>query len=241
LNDGFARTTNGDYFAYLGSDDLWLPDFLAARVELLQTRPNAVLAYGNAFSIDESNRITDCTTDWAKYVDGDVRQMLFKMIAPLSPTVVYRRSALPARPWNESARLEDHEVYLRLSAAGEFAFDPRVLSAWRQHDSNTSHDPLMMLDEWLAAQERTAKDLGLSASELEQYQSLTRFRSAQQLIRRGQKRAALRLLLRNRGGAPSAAEAVRVFGALIAPHALMKRRKASLRERAYQRYGQLSL
>src|SRR5438132_5983577 len=34
LNQGYA-CSRGDYFAYLGSDDLWLPRFLAARVELL--------------------------------------------------------------------------------------------------------------------------------------------------------------------------------------------------------------
>src|SRR6266436_5228600 len=45
LNEGFEQTS-GDYFAYLGSDDLWLPDFLDARVRLLETRPNALLAYG---------------------------------------------------------------------------------------------------------------------------------------------------------------------------------------------------
>ncbi len=31
LNEGLQRT-GGEYFAYLGSDDLWLPDFLQERV-----------------------------------------------------------------------------------------------------------------------------------------------------------------------------------------------------------------
>src|SRR5215207_11110643 len=43
LNEGLAKT-EGAYFAYLGSDDLWRPDFLAARVALMQERPRAVLA-----------------------------------------------------------------------------------------------------------------------------------------------------------------------------------------------------
>ncbi|HEX8292571.1 MAG TPA: glycosyltransferase family A protein, partial [Pyrinomonadaceae bacterium] len=46
LNEGLSKT-EGAYFAYLGSDDLWLPDFLAARVALLEARPRAVLAYGH--------------------------------------------------------------------------------------------------------------------------------------------------------------------------------------------------
>ena len=38
LNEGFAKTS-GEYFAYLGSDDLWLPEFLAESIELLEKRP----------------------------------------------------------------------------------------------------------------------------------------------------------------------------------------------------------
>src|SRR5882672_4544514 len=80
LNEGFERT-RGNYFAYLGSDDLWLPDFLSARVGLLESRPEAVLAYGHAYFIDEQNAIIDCTADWAHYADGDVREMLLQTTA----------------------------------------------------------------------------------------------------------------------------------------------------------------
>src|SRR2546423_83206 len=55
LNEGLA-CTRGPYFAYLGSDDLWLPEFLAARVAQLAARPRAVVAYGHAYSIDETDR-----------------------------------------------------------------------------------------------------------------------------------------------------------------------------------------
>src|SRR5215213_11934507 len=63
LNEGLAKT-GGAYFAYLGSDDLWLPGFLAARVGLLEERPRAVPAYGPAYLVDERGEVTDCTLDW---------------------------------------------------------------------------------------------------------------------------------------------------------------------------------
>src|SRR4030095_52779 len=107
LNEGLDRS-HGEYFAYLGSDDVWLPDFLKARTELLAARPRAVLAYGHAFFIDETNRVIDCTSDWAHYGDGDACQMLLETIAPMSPTVVYRRAALLNHSWNPEARLEDY-------------------------------------------------------------------------------------------------------------------------------------
>src|SRR6266850_3901647 len=122
LNEGFERT-RGEYFAYLGSDDLWLPEFLEARVKLLEARAQAALAYGHAYFIDEENRIVDCTADWARYADGDARAMLLQTTAPMSPTVLYRRAALEGQRWNAAARLEDYDLYLRLSEEGEFAFD----------------------------------------------------------------------------------------------------------------------
>src|SRR6185503_13648205 len=153
LNEGFERT-GGKYFAYLGSDDLWLPEFLKERVRLIEARPRVVLAYGHTFLIDEENRIVDSTSDWAHYADGDVREMLLQTTAPMSPTVVYRRDALAAlsQRWNEESRLEDYDLYLRLSATGDFAFDSRVLSAWRRHSSNVSWNQMLMLEEQLHAQ-----------------------------------------------------------------------------------------
>src|SRR5215218_4712655 len=88
LNEGLSKTA-GRYFAYLGSDDLWLPGFLAARVRALEARPSAVLAYGHAFLIDERGEAVDCTLDWARYRDGDARAMLLEeTYAPMSPTVL---------------------------------------------------------------------------------------------------------------------------------------------------------
>ncbi|HEX8096495.1 MAG TPA: glycosyltransferase, partial [Pyrinomonadaceae bacterium] len=218
LNEGFERGSRGHYFAYLGSDDLWLPGFLAARVGILEERPRAVLAYGNAYSIDEHDRVIDSTADWARYVDGDARRMLLTTLAPLSPTVVYRKSALERHRWNERARLEDYELYLRLSAEGEFAFDPRVLSAWRQHGYNTSRNLTLMLEEKIAAQRRLAGELGVGARELERFQALARFRGAEELARAGRKAEAVRLLPRSLRGIPSAAEAFRTVMRLLVPH-----------------------
>jgi alpha-1,3-rhamnosyltransferase len=238
LNEGFARTA-GRYFAYLGSDDLWLPDFVAARVAQLEARPRAVLAYGHAYSVDASGRVIDCTTDWARYVDGDARAMLLTTLAPLSPSVVYRRAALPERPWREQARLEDYELYLRLSAAGEFAFDAGVRAAWRQHDYNASSNLKLMLDERLAAQRRAAAALALDAPTLRRYQTLARFRSAQEFMRQGHKWTALRLLLASVGGAPSAREVARLCAGLVVPRRALRRRRERARRQASLRYGPL--
>lgn len=224
LNEGLAKTS-GDYFAYLGSDDLWLPGFLAARVALLEARPRAVLAYGHAYLVDGLGDVVDRTLDWAHYRDGDARAMLLEeTYAPMSPTVLYRRAAVERHGWNERARLEDYELYLRLSADGEFAFDPRLLSAWRRHGTNTSGDFVWMIEARLEAQRNAAPHLGLAPAQLERYQRALNFAGAEDLLRLGDKRAALKYLRRGLGGAPSARALARVALRLVTPYTLVERR-----------------
>ncbi|HXI22663.1 MAG TPA: glycosyltransferase family 2 protein [Pyrinomonadaceae bacterium] len=240
LNEGLART-EGDYFAYLGSDDVWLPNFLKDRVRLLQSRTDAVLAYGHAYFVDEQSRIVDCTADWANYVDGDVRAMLLNTIAPMSPTVLYRRAALAKESWNEKARLEDYDLYLRLSTIGEFAFDPNVLSGWRLHGKNTSLDQIFMLNEHLAAQRAVAPTLGLSDRELEKLQTRTRFSRAEDFIRLGDKRTAIRLMGANLSGVRSPRILARMLIRLGLPMSFIRKRKADQQRRASERFGSIEL
>jgi glycosyltransferase involved in cell wall biosynthesis len=238
LNEGFRRT-HGDYFAYLGSDDLWLPGFLEARVGLLDLRPAAVLAYGHAYFIDEQNAIIDATADWAHYVDGNVREMLWQTTAPMSPTVMYRRNALEHERWNEESKLEDYELYLRLSAVGEFAFDPRILSAWRRHAANVSWDQSLMLEEQLRAQRAAALKFGYADEQVEKLQTATRFTRAEDFLRVGKKSQALSLMMHNLRGANSPRATARMLLRLLLPNTILRRRARVRQRRVHQRYGNL--
>ena len=163
--------------------------------------------------------------------------LLEETYAPMSPTVVYRRAALERHGWNERARLEDYELYLRLSAEGEFAFDPRVLSAWRRHGTNTSRDFVWMIEARLEAQRNAAPHLGLGPGELSAFARRLNFAGAEDLLRLGDKRAALRYLRRGLGGAPSASALARVALRLLAPYSLFERRRRRRRARAAGRYA----
>jgi alpha-1,3-rhamnosyltransferase len=155
LNEGFANTS-GEFFAYIGSDDVWFPAFLEQRIKLLNSRRDAVLAFGHSFLIDEYDSIVDSTADWLEYADGDMQMHLLKGLLFAAPSVVYRRSAVAKYNWNEDAKLEDYELYLKLSSEGDFAFDPNILCGWRQHQTNASKNLPVMFNEWIEAQNRVA-------------------------------------------------------------------------------------
>lgn len=206
LNQGFAMC-GSRYFAYIGSDDIWLPEFLSERVRLLDRREKAVLAYGHALFIDGDGAAIDSTDEhsenWANYPDGDASEMLLNGIAPVSSTVMYRSSALDKVSWNEASRLEDYEMYLTLMRLGEFAFDPQVLSAWRHHGYNTSGDKMLMLNEVIDAQNRHFPRFGVSEKDLAERQVKLKFHYARDLLRLGDKRTAWDLGMANRKGANS--------------------------------------
>ena len=238
LNEGLSKTS-GDYFAYLGSDDIWFPGFLAGRRRMLDSRPGAVLAYGHAYLIDETDTVVESTEDWKNFSfpDGDPRTMLYMGTAPVSSTVVYRRSAIEKIGWNTDAKLEDYELYLHLAEAGEFAFDDSVLAAWRMHGHNTSRDLEFMLRECLAAQETVGKRLGWDREKLGSIKRNTRFFFGEEFERKGSKTKAASLILKNLAGAPSPKILARALARLVLPHSVLATRRASNRARSAEKYG----
>lgn len=241
LNEGFSKA-GSDFFAYLGSDDIWLPDFLERRIKLLESRPKAVLAFGHSYLVDEENNIIDSTENWTDYASGDMLPLLLRGIIPASPGVVYRRAALEKHRWNENSILEDYELYLRLSGAGgEFAFDKNISCAWRQHGWNVSRDFPLMLAEWIAAQNRVADYLKISRDKLDKIQAELRFNSVFDYIRHGKKREAFKLLRENFRGAKSAKQVGKILFRLAVPHSLFQWNRGRKRKDAVENYGRLKL
>ena len=235
LNEGFARSS-GEYFAYLGSDDIWFSDFLAQRVKLLNARPDAVLAYGNALFLDEKDEIFDSSAEWWTF-PTDAREMLRLGIAPISSTVFYRRRALEKYDWNENSRLEDYEFYVKLCDEGEFAFDPQVLSVWRHHAYNTSGDINLMLAEVLAAQNRNREKLALDESNLEEIQQQVRFRYAGDFLQKGHKKDAFKLAVKNWRGAASNKQILKFSSRMLLPMSVINLRRKLWREKMQNKYS----
>jgi alpha-1,3-rhamnosyltransferase len=243
LNEGLAKT-DGEFFAYLGSDDVWLPGFLKSQIDLLIKRPEAVLAFGHAFWIDEEDRIIGCTKDWTNFADGsgDMLPLLLGGEIFSSPSVVYRRVALEKHKWNENSRLEDYELYLKLAASGkEFARNEEILCAWRIHGANTSGDTPLMLDEWIAAQNRVAGEMNISREELEKIQKQLKFDSVLNFIRHGQRREAIKLFRENIDGAKSAAQIAQTLFRLAVPQTLFQWNRQRKRRKTIEKYGKLEI
>lgn len=242
LNQGLSLS-RGKYFAYLGSDDIWLPEFLEERTKLLESRPEAVLGYGHAFFIDDDDIIFDSTADyrenWANYPDGDALPMLVQGIAPVSSTVFYRREVLEKARWNEQSRLEDYEMYLNLSAFGEFAFDERIFSTWRHHGYNTSKDKMLMFNEVIEAQNRHFPKTDVDFRQLEKDQARVAFRYARDFLQFGEKKEAVKLALKSWRGANSTAELLKFGLRILVPMSVVNLKRKNKKEKNFRKYQHL--
>ncbi len=238
LNEALSASS-GEFFAYLGSDDVWLPSFLAEQTSLLNARPNAVLAFAHAYLVDEDGNVFDSTAEWTDFADGDLRPMLLRGSVFSSPGVLHRRSVLAKYRWNEASRLEDYEMYLKLSMEGGFARNEHLLCAWRQHGDNASDDLPLMYEEMAAAQERLAPDLGLNDAELARVQSRMKFAAAENLVRHGFRYEALRFFIENLRSADSISDALRTAIRLAIPQTLFQWNRKRKRRDGAERYGNL--
>lgn len=197
-NKGPAATVNemlkrsrGEFYAGLASDDLWLPQFLERTVNLLSSRPDAVIAYCHCFSIDEDDKIIGCTTDWANYGAENAREMLLTMCCPQGPTVVFRKSALSSHEW-KGVLAEDLDMFLQLCQKGEFAFEPSILSGYRTHSSNSSRQTKLMLAGQIEAFRRNADNLGLSREELAEIETRIKWESVNLYLGHGNRLGAVK-------------------------------------------------
>ena len=238
LNQAFA-VSDGEYFAYLGSDDLWLPDFLNEQTRLLNQRTKAVLAFSHAYLIDENDNITGSTTDWTDFADGDLLPLLLQGVVFSSPGVLYRRSALENQRWNEASRLEDYEMYLRLAAYGDFARNMKVLCGWRQHRDNASSRLPVMFGEMVATQERLAPEFGVDADEVAWTQKRMKFAAVENFVRHGFRREGVRLFFENIGGAGSVTRIAKTALRLAVPQTLFQWNRGRKQAAAGKRLGKI--
>ena len=98
----------------------------------------------------------------------------------------------------------------------------------------------MMMEEKISALERTAPLFDLSPADLDHLIRLARFRGAQELMRRGHRKAAMKFGLPNLTVAKSLNETIRFLAGLATPNAILDRRRQAARAAATANYGRVA-
>lgn len=138
-NTGIRRA-NGQFIAFLDSDDLWLPEKLEVQVAYMETNPEVGLVHTGKLHREE--RPTGPILKEWPYAEqsrsGHIFPEMFLGPAVLTPTVVARRECFDvAGLFDEDLTFgEDHHLFLRIARHFPIGYINKPLVIIRFHDTN---------------------------------------------------------------------------------------------------------
>jgi alpha-1,3-rhamnosyltransferase len=151
-NRGLCNTLNqalewceGEYYAALASDDIWLPFKLKAQVEYLETHPEVVAVFGGITLIDEHGSILRKVEKPGSFGFKDI--FLNHYFLP-APTALIRRTELQEIGYDPLIKIEDWNMWLKLAKPHrQLVSLKESVTLYRQHQHNISGDAEMMHEE----------------------------------------------------------------------------------------------
>ena len=135
INKGFAKA-RGEIFAWLNSDDTYLPQAISQAVDSFEDHPKTGMVYGDAHLIDEISRIIGefpaRQTDLKRLRRGYVhipqqasffRAGLWKQVGPLDPSFYFAM---------------DYDLWVRLAQKTSLQYVPKAWANFRLHRAGKS-------------------------------------------------------------------------------------------------------
>lgn len=135
LNKGFSHA-QGEIFAWLNSDDTYLPGAVHNAVDCLSAQPQAAMVYADANLIDEQGKVIGKfparQTDLQHMLRGSVHipqqttffwARLWKQVGPLDPSFSFAM---------------DYDLWIRLAKHGPLVYHPQLWANFRLHNTGKS-------------------------------------------------------------------------------------------------------
>lgn len=158
------RLAQGEYIAFIDSDDLWYKTKLEVQVDVLDKHPEVVLVYSKCrnFSDDISGEQSSNLSLPSGLV---TEKLIIDNFVPCSTVVVRRSSIMDVGEFDASLRTcEDWDMWLRLSERGNFYGIPRTLAYHRWRKGSLSFDLDTLRKDGMFVLERYFRSLPLKDS-----------------------------------------------------------------------------
>jgi len=135
VNAGLAAT-RGEYLVLVSDDDPLLDAALSTLVDVLEARPDVLVAYPDWFIIDPAGTREALITA----LDYSLLDMLRFHICLPGPCAMFRRRAVElAGGWNPRFRwTADYDFWLRIGLHGPMLRVPEILATWRRHPAGAT-------------------------------------------------------------------------------------------------------
>ena len=131
------KISNGEYIAFLDSDDIWFPEKLEMQVDLLQNKLDTGVVFSDTYSFDNFGKKSPNYFSNIKPHSGNMFIHLFMENFIPNITVVARKSCFDiVGLFNEDLTYsEDYDMWLRTSKHFNFGFIDKVLAKYRIHEN----------------------------------------------------------------------------------------------------------
>jgi len=141
INYGLRQAT-GEYIAILADDDTWLPQKIEKEVNFLEHHPEYGFVYTGAFLVDKQGEIVGQRTVYEG--EEPTFERLYKgpnIVCSPSNTLI-RKECLDEVGWFDEniSGSEDYELWMRLAKKYPFTYFDQVLTRYRVHSGNLSHN-----------------------------------------------------------------------------------------------------
>ncbi|MEA2175124.1 MAG: hypothetical protein QOD00_2716 [Blastocatellia bacterium] len=175
-NGGPAKARNeaikkalGEFIAFLDSDDLWMPGYLAVQVQTLRDDESLALVCADAQLFGESVHSPQTFMQrWPSEEPVTFEKLLSMQCAIITMCVVARKQALiDAGLFDERfLRSEDYDLWLRLAQRGErFAYQHKVLGHRRLHGASLAANAQALYESQIDVYQKLLATLNLTTKE----------------------------------------------------------------------------
>lgn len=141
-NKGMAAS-EGDYIAFLDSDDLYKENKLEEQVKTFEQNKDVDIVYNDCIAVDKDlNYINTLISEGVYENEKDfLCMLLFRQIVPVPASIMLRRKCFEEGcVYSERYKhTEDYEYIIRLAQKYKFMYIPEPLYIYRRHENNLTN------------------------------------------------------------------------------------------------------
>lgn len=133
------KYAQGEFVAFLDSDDLWERDKLLKQVAYLQQNPDVALVYTNGQAIDAENVAQYSLFEANHHESNEAGDLLLNCYIRTPSTVMMRIEAIyETGTFDTSLQSCDHDYWLRVTERFKIAYLADQLTSYRRHPTQLS-------------------------------------------------------------------------------------------------------